>query len=172
MNTARFYPRKTRFTPDSAPRTSRDLSAHPATTSATEPRRSHRKCDRNQRNSCTLAPDSPQHRKRPKLPKADSPTPARHISTASSRSQSYPIACHRLCNALTAFDIGTLLHRPQQLPTISAPIFARFRSFLPIIPTLSPPVAHHLLLIARSCAFHFVYCFDLCAFATIIFLAI
>src|SRR6266446_9780812 len=53
--------------------------AHPATTSATEPRRSHRKRDRNQRNSCDLAPNSPRHRKRPKLPKADTPTPARHM---------------------------------------------------------------------------------------------
>src|SRR6266567_359093 len=103
--------------------------AHPATTSATEPRRSHRKRDRNQRNSCDLAPNSLRYRKRPKLPKADIPTPARHISPASSRSRSYPVACHRLCNALTAFDIGTLLHRPQQLPTISlllSPVFARF----------------------------------------------
>src|SRR6266700_2989826 len=107
-------------------------------TSATEPRRSHRKRDRNQRNSCALAPDSPQHRKRPKLPKADTPTTAQHISTASSRSQSYPVPCHRLCNALTAFDIGTLLHRPQQLPTIFAPIIARFRSFPPIFPRYRP----------------------------------
>lgn len=145
--------------PDSASRTSRDFSAHPATTSATEPRRSHRKRDRNQRNSCDLAPNSPQHRKRPKLPKADTPTPARHISPASSRSQSYPVACHRLCNALTAFDIGTLLHCPRQLPTASNKFRSYYRPFSLVstdIPTLSPPVAHHLLPIARSCAFHFV----------------
>src|SRR6267378_1867088 len=103
--------------------------AHPATTSATEPRRSHRKRDRNQRNSCTLAPDSPQHRKRPKLPKADIPTPARHISTASSCSQSYPVACHRLCNALTAFGKGTLLHCPRQLPIASDNFRSYYRPF-------------------------------------------
>src|SRR6266446_6721294 len=79
MNTARFYPRKTRFTPDSAACASRDFSAHSATTSATELRRSHRKRDRNRRNSCALAPDSPQRRKQPKLPKADAPTLAQHL---------------------------------------------------------------------------------------------
>src|SRR6266446_10676534 len=78
MNTARFYPRKTRFTPDSATHASRDLRRHSAAAPPTELRRSHRKRDQNHRNSGALVL---RHRKRPKLPKADAPTPARHIST-------------------------------------------------------------------------------------------
>ena len=63
MNTARFYPRKMRFTPGSAAHATRDFSAPSATTSATEPQHSHRKHDQRYRNSCALAPYSPQHRK-------------------------------------------------------------------------------------------------------------
>ena len=159
INTARFYPRKTRFMHNPAMRTSRDLSPHSATTYPTESRRSHRKRDRNHRNSCALAPDSPRHRKRPKLPKADTPTPARHILTASGCSQSYPVAWDHLCNSLTMFGIGILLQCPRQLPTNCTPIFTCFHLFPPIFPMLSPPVVHHLHQIAPSCAFHFVYLF-------------
>ena len=56
MNTARFYPRKTRFTPDSATHASRDLRRHSAAAPPTELRRSHRKRARNHRNSGALCP--------------------------------------------------------------------------------------------------------------------
>jgi len=151
MNTARFYPRKTRFMPDSAARTSCDLSAHSATTSATESRRSRRKHDRNHE----IAALQSTTRKQPKLPKADTPTPARHISTASSCSRSYPVACHRLCNALTTFGIGMLLWCPdssQQFPLLLLPVPTRFHRYSHAI----APVMHHLLRITSRCALYFV----------------
>src|SRR6267378_728916 len=163
MNMARFYPRKTRFTPDSAMHASRDLRRHSAAAPPTELRRSHRKRDQNQRNSGALVL---RHRKRPKLPKADAPTPARHSPTYFDCPDTPPRRPRQNCgapieNTPEIIEIAALYVPDsfRQLPTICGPIFARFCLFPLIISTLSPPVAHHLLRIAPRCAFYFVYLF-------------
>ena len=88
-----------------------------------------------------------------------SPDTARHISTAPTLRHSIPTELrrsHRKCDR-NHRNSGALC--PRQLPTICGPIFARFCLFPPIISTLSPPVAHHLLRIAPRCTFYFVYLF-------------
>src|SRR6266567_2192604 len=145
MNTAQFYPRKTRFMHNPAPRTSRDLRRHSAAAPPTELRRSHRKRDRNHRNSGALVL---RHRKRPKLPKADAPTRSDTRPTYFDHPDTPPRRPRQNCgapieNATEIIEIAALYVPDsfRQLPTICGPIIAHFRSFPLIISTLSPPVA-------------------------------
>src|SRR6266567_3552767 len=131
MNTARFYPRKTRFMHNPAPRTSRDLRRHSAAAPPTELRRSHRKRDRNKRNSGALVL---RHRKRPKLPKADAPTCSDTCPTYFDRPDTPPRRPRQNCgapieNAPEIIEIA-VLYVPdsfRQFAALLLPVSAHFR---------------------------------------------
>src|SRR6266700_1258026 len=163
MNTARFYPRKTRFMHNPAAPASRDLRRHSAAAPPTELRRSHRKRDRNYRNSGALVL---RHRKRPKLPKADAPTRSDTRLTYFDCPDTPLRRPRQNCgtpieNATEIIKIAALYVPDsfRQLPTICGPIFARFCLFPSKFPRFRPLSPHHLHRIAPSCALYFVYLF-------------
>src|SRR6266567_7004843 len=103
-------------------------------------RRSHQKRVQNHQNRSALAPDSLQHRKRLKLPKASTPDT---FLSKSGRSLSYPSGPDTLMQRFYHF-----WHRTA--PTTFLLVSDDFHSFphsFPLdpadIPTLPPPVARH-----------------------------